>query len=117
MKRIVLLLVVVAVGLVAFNYFTTGELRLLPAASSPQAQELSRLQRELRSAVRAYRSTAQGAAVSGVDLSAEATALRREARRIEKRVLEIQKDLTSDRDRAKAQELLDEIQRILEQTR
>lgn len=117
MKKIVLLLVVVAAGLLAFNYFTTGELRLLPAASSAQAQELSRLQGELRSAVRAYRSAAQGAAVSGVDLTAEATALRRDARRIEKRVLDIQKSLTSDKDRAKAQELLDEIHRVLEETR
>ncbi len=117
MKKIVLLAMVVAAGLLAFNFLTTGELRLLPGASSPEARELAKLQEDLRSAVRAYHAAAQGAAVSGVDLTAEATALRREARRIEKRVLEIQKNLASRKDRARAQELLDEIHSVLQELR
>lgn len=117
MKKLLLLVAVVAIGLLAFNYFTTGELRLLPASSSPQAQELDRLQTELRAEVRSYKSAGQGAAVSGVDLTAEVAATRREAHRIEKRVLELQKKCTSDKDREKAQQLLEEVRGVLSKLR
>jgi hypothetical protein len=117
MKKLLLLVAVVVFGLLAFNYFTTGELRLLPASSSPQAQELDRLQSDLRAAVRSYRSAAQAAGVSGVDFTAEATATRREASTIEKRVLELQKQCTTDKDREKAQRLLEEVRGVLSELR
>ncbi len=113
MKKIVLLVVVIAIGLLAYNYLTTGELRLLPAASSPQAKELASLERELQRTVLDYRTAAKGAAVSGVDLTAEAVAARRSAKSIEKRLAELRTSLDSDRDRARADRLMEKVKAFL----
>ena len=114
MKKIVVLLVVIAAALLAYNYLTTGELRLLPAASSPQAKELASLERELQRTMVDYQTAAKGAALSGVDFTAEATAARRSARSIEKRLEALEKSIDSGKDRERAARLREKVEAFLE---
>jgi hypothetical protein len=68
MKAILVFIVVVIVAVLAFNYFTTGELSLLPGSSkSPEEQELDRLAENFRAAVQEYEQAGRQAALSGVD--------------------------------------------------
>ena len=102
MQKIVLIVVVIVVGLLAFNYFTTGELRLLPGESgSGDERELNRLRGEFRAAAR----------VSGLDTTDAASAALAAVERVEKQVESLVKR-TQDSDlKAEAEKLLDEIRK------
>jgi predicted negative regulator of RcsB-dependent stress response len=39
MKRLVVVIIIAVAGLVAYNYFTTGELKLVPSASLTQDEK------------------------------------------------------------------------------
>ncbi len=66
MQKIVLIVVVIVLGLLAFNYFTTGELSLTPAGgSSDDGSELNRLRGDFRAAAREYRQAGRSAGLSG----------------------------------------------------
>jgi hypothetical protein len=68
MKAILVFIVVVIVAVLAFNYFTTGELKLLPGSSkSPEEQELDRLAENFRAAVQEFEQAGRQAALSGMD--------------------------------------------------
>jgi len=113
MKKIVLLAVVVVAGLLAFNYFTTGELRLLPASSSPEAKELTRLEGDLRRTMIDYRTAAKGAALSGVDFTTEVTAARRNALEIQKELGALRDSLPPGRERDRADRLMEQVKEFL----
>jgi hypothetical protein len=111
MKALLMLLVVVVVALVAFNYLTTGELKLLPGGeTSDEARELDQLQGEFRAAAREYRQAARSVAVSGIDASDAGAAALASVDRVEKDVRAFAKRTTSVELKAKANKLLDEIQ-------
>lgn len=110
MRALLTLLVVVVVALVAFNYLTTGEIKLLPGDSmSGDEHELNRLQGEFRAAAREYRQAAKSAAVAGIDSSDAAAAALAEVDRVERQVRELRTKATTPELKAAAEALLGEI--------
>lgn len=92
MKSIIIVIVVVIVGLVAFNYFTTGEITLTSSgAGSGETQELNQLRGEFRSLAREFREAGRSAAISGMDTTGAASAVLSELDGVEKKVLAIAK--------------------------
>lgn len=67
MKKIVMLIIIASAGLVAFNYFTTGEVSLIPSSTlSEEEQEVKNLADSFREAQTQVRQAERTAAVSGV---------------------------------------------------
>jgi len=74
-KNLITIAVVVVVALVAFNFFQTGEFKLLPGSSmSEEEQELNRLKGEFRRAAQTYRQAGRAAGMSGLDTTSDALA-------------------------------------------
>ncbi len=67
MMRIVMLIIIAAAGLVAYNYFTTGEMSLNPSSTlSEEEHEVKGLADSFREAQRQVREAERTAAASGV---------------------------------------------------
>ena len=65
--RIVTLIIIAAAGLVAYNYFTTGEMSLIPSSAlSEEEREVKRLADSFREAQKQVRQAERTAAVSGI---------------------------------------------------
>jgi len=112
MQKIVLIVVVIVLGLLAFNYFTTGELSLMPAGgSSDDGSELNKLRGEFRSAAREFRQAGRSAGLSGMDTTHAAGAALAAVERVEEQVESLAKR-TEDVDvKAEAEKLLSEIKK------
>jgi len=92
MKNIITLVVVVVVALVAFNYFSSGEFKLLPGSSmTGEEQELNALKGEFRRAAQAYRQAGRSAGISGMDTTADAEAALQTVDSVEKEVKALRK--------------------------
>ena len=66
MTRIIMLIIIAAAGLVAYNYFTTGEMSLIPSSTlSEEEQEVKSLADSFHKAQRMVRQ-AERAAVGGI---------------------------------------------------
>jgi hypothetical protein len=112
MKNIITLVVVVVVALVAFNYFSTGEFKLLPGSSTSQEeQELNRLKGEFRRATQAYRQAGRSAGISGMDTTADAEAALQTVDSVEREVKELRKRTDDPEAREKIDALLAEIKK------
>ena len=115
MQKIVLLVVVIVLGLLAFNYFTTGELSLMPAgSSSDDGQELNRLRGNFRAAAREFRQAGRSAGLSGLDTTDAAAAALEEVGRVEKAVESLAKNAENPEVKAEAGKLLKEVQKFKE---
>jgi len=115
MQKIVLIVVVIVLGLLAYNYFTTGELSLTPAgASSDEGQELNRLRGEFRAAAREFRQAGRNAGLSGMDTTDAASAALAAVERVEKQVAKIAEDAEDPDVQAEAEKLLHEIRKYKE---
>ena len=113
LQKIVLIVVVIVLGLLAFNYFTTGELSLMPAGgSSGDGSELNRLKGEFRAAAREFRQAGRGSALGGgLDTTDAAGAALAAVERVEKELEKLAKR-TEDLDvKAEAEKLLSEIKK------
>ena len=112
MQKIVLIVVVIVLGLLAFNYFTTGELSLMPAGgSSDDGSELNRLRGDFRAAAREFRQAGRSAGLSGVDTTDAAGAALASVERVEKQVEELAKRTEDPEVKAEAGKLLNEIKK------
>jgi hypothetical protein len=110
MQKIVLIVIVIVLGLLAFNYFTTGELSLMPGgSSSDDGRELNRLRGEFRAAAREFRQAGRTAGVSGLDTTDHAAAALEAVERVEKSVESLAKNTDDPELRAEADKLLAEI--------
>jgi hypothetical protein len=109
MKSLLTLALMVVIALLAFNYLTTGELKLLPSSGGGSEQELNRLQGDFRAAARDYREAQKAVAVSGVDATDSASAALAELDRIEQEVRQFKSKATSPELKAAADKLLKEI--------
>ena len=118
MKKLILLAAVLAGSLVGYNYFTTGQISLVPGAKlSPTEQKLADLHDEFdrvrKQASQAYRT----ASIGGIDTTAEIDASTKSLRRIKKSLRELQSRLESDSAERKAQRLTEAIREFEQQFR
>jgi hypothetical protein len=110
MKNLIAIVVVVVVALVAFNYFQTGEFKLLPGSSmSDEERELNRLKGEFRRAAQAYRQAGRAAGVSGLDTTADIEAALQSVDGVERDVKALRKRTEDPEVKAKIDDLLAEI--------
>lgn len=110
MKGIVVLVVVIVVALLAFNYFTTGEFTLLPSSSGgEESGDLNKLRGEFRSLAREFRQAGRSAAMSGMDTTSAASAVISELGGVEEKVAAIAKNADSAELKDEAKALLAEI--------
>jgi len=112
MKNLITIAVVVVVALVAFNYFQTGEFKLLPGSSmSPEEQELNRLRGEFRRAAQTYRQAGRAAGMSGLDTTSDAAAALQTLDGVERDVKQLRKRTKDPEVKSKIDELLAEIKK------
>ena len=115
MQKIILIVVVIVLGLLAYNYFTTGELSLTPAGgSSGEGGELNRLRGEFRAAAREFRQAGRNAGLSGLDTTDAAAAALAAVDRVEERVKELADNAEDAEVRTEAEKLLREIKKYKE---
>ena len=94
MRKLVVLAAVVAGILLAFNYFTTGELTLFPGDSSSEGErQVNQLRGEFREAAREYRQAGREAALSGMDTTYAAEAALAAVDRVEKDLKTLRKTI------------------------
>lgn len=116
MKGVILVLLLVAAALLAYNYVHTGKLTLIPSSLSSAEQQLQTLEQRLDSARRQFEAAGRAAGVAGVDTTADAEAARREVERVEAD-LKALRDRLEEADKLKADELMDKIQEFKKQLR
>ncbi len=118
MKAILLFVVVVVVAVLAFNYFTTGKLTLMPgAAKSPEEHELDRLAENFRAAAQEYEQAGREAAVSGVDSTYAVEAALATVNGVERDLKALRGRLKDPAVRKRADELLAEVKRFQDEVR
>lgn len=105
MKKIAVLVVLAAAGLLAYNYATTGKITLLPASLSEEEREVQELEADLHAAVEQAAQAQRGAAVSGVDMTGDLEAARRCVRQVERSLDELKKRLSSTEGKRAAERL------------
>lgn len=116
MKKLLVFILVVVGAVLAFNYFSTGELTLLPGTSmSEEDQDLNRLKGALRAAAQEYRQAGRQAALSGLDTTHAAGAALAAVNGIERDLKALRKKSDAPAFREQVDELLGEVKRFKEQ--
>ena len=96
MKKILVVVAVLAAALVAYNYVSTGRLTLVPAMMvSQDEQALRSLEDRFSAATRQYQQAARTAGLSGLDTTADANAALTSLRQIDKELRALRKRLSS----------------------
>ena len=118
MKKLVLFALVLAGGLVGYNYFTTGQITLVPGGElSPIEQKIADLQEEFdrarKQASQAYRT----AAVGGIDTTADLDAATKSVAKIKKSLTGLHATLKSDSAKRRARRLKKAIREFEQQLR
>ena len=110
MRNLITIAVVVIVGLVAFNYFTTGELKILPGSSMTEEEsEVNRLKGDFRRAAQEYRQAGRQAGISGMDTTAAAEMALSAVAGVERDLKLLRKEVSDPEVRESIDELLKEI--------
>ncbi len=106
MKKLAFVIVVAIIGLVAFNYATTGELTLTPSFSkSEEERAVQDLQQDFAAAQKRYAQAYRAAGLSGIDTTADAEAAINDVKRIKRELKSLRKTLSEERAKRKADEL------------
>ena len=109
MKSLITIAVVVAIALVAFNYFQTGEITLMPGSTmSDESREVNRMRGDFRQAAQQYRQAGRSAGLTGLDTLPDAeNAL--------KAIDDVERDLKNMRAKVEDPEVKKEIDKLLEE--
>jgi hypothetical protein len=114
MKKLIVLIILGAAGFVAYNYFTSGEISLIPSTSqSPEEQELKKLEKAFQEAKNQYMQGSRGASLVGIDTPADVVGAIREITRVEREVIALKTRMKSGKAKVKAEKLLIEIRGFL----
>jgi|GEM_PF-1010252 len=106
MKNIVVLIVVAVAALLAYNFFTNGELSLMPSGpSSAEGRELMRLERGFEKAEKEFGQALRSAGMAGLDTTGDAEAAMDEARHVERDLAKLMPRLKAEDERRKAERL------------
>ena len=111
MRNLITIAVVVVIGLVAFNYFSTGEFKVLPGSSMSQDErEVNRLKGDFRRAAQEYRQAGRQAGISGMDTTAAAEIALTTVAGVERDLNLLRKDISDP-------EVLDSIDELLKEVK
>jgi hypothetical protein len=114
MKKLALVLAVAFVGLVAFNYATTGELTVKPSFSkSEEESAVQEIQRSFDAAQKRFAQAHRAAAVGGIDTTADAEAAGRSVQKVKRELDSLRKTLSEDRAKRQADELANAVRAFL----
>jgi predicted negative regulator of RcsB-dependent stress response len=86
MKKVVVLVLLALAAWIGVNYLRTGRLSLLPAAASPAEQHLHDMEAELASIEAQIAQAGRAAGATGIDTSADVSALTARKARLEKEI-------------------------------
>ena len=110
MKNLITIAVVVAVALIAFNYFQTGEFKLMPGSTmSDEAREVNRLRGDFRHAAQQYRQAGRSAGLSGLDSLPDAENALQTIDGVERDLKQMRRKVEDPKVKQEIDELLDEI--------
>lgn len=110
MKNLVTIAVVVVIGLVAFNYFQTGEFKLMPGSSmSEESKEVNRLRGDFRHATQQYRQAGRSAGLTGLDSMADAENALKTIDGVERDLKQMRRKVEDPKVKQEIDELLEEI--------
>ena len=113
-RNVVIVIMVLVVALVGYNYFTTGQFSLLPSQGlSDGERALKDLEDRLADARTKYSQAARTASVSGIDTTADAEAARLSARQISTDLTALRERLTDETEIREADELAGAVQDFL----
>ncbi len=93
MKKVVLLIVVLAVVWIGFNYVKTGHFTLLPTAMSAEEEHLKDLEQELAQVNAQMAQAGRMAGMTGTDTTADVAALLEKKTRLEKEIAAAKKQV------------------------
>jgi predicted negative regulator of RcsB-dependent stress response len=110
MKKLVVLILIGAAGLVAYNYYTTGEISLIPSSSlSEEERELKQLEKVFHKAQNEIIQASRAASITGLDTPSDVTGAMREIERVEQALIGLKKRISSERAKTTVERLLSEI--------
>ncbi len=113
MRNLITIAVVVVIGLVAFNYFTTGEFKVLPGSSmSPEERDVNRLKGDFRRAAQEYRQAGRQAGISGMDTTAAAEIALTTVAGVERDLKFLRKDTSDPKVLESIDELLEDVKKF-----
>jgi hypothetical protein len=113
MRNLITIAVVVVIGLVAFNYFTTGEFKVLPGSSMSQDErEVNRLKGDFRRAAQEYRQAGRQAGISGMDTTAAAEIALITVAGVERDLNLLRKDISDPKVLDSIDELLEDVKKF-----
>jgi hypothetical protein len=111
-KKILIGVLVGLVALVAFNYFTTGRMGILPSSQlSAEGRALDRLEERFVAAMHRLNQAGRTAGMSGMDTTADAQAAIDDLNAIERELEAMKAQNPSSQDRRKIDELISNIRR------
>ena len=112
-KKIALGIALAAVALIAFNYVTTGEIKLIPTTPlSAEARELSQLHERFVAATHRLNQAEKAAGATGLDTSSEAQAALSELDSVELALKDLKGRTTAGEEIARIDQILADIQKI-----
>ena len=113
MRNLITIAVVVVVGLLAFNYLSTGEFKILPGSSmSLEAREVNSLKGDFRRAAQEYRQAGRQAGISGMDTTAAAEIALSTVAGVERDLKLMRKDTSDPEVREAIDDLLRDIKKF-----
>ena len=113
MRNLITIAVVVVVGLLAFNYLTTGEFKILPSSSMTEEEhEINRLKGDFRRATQEYRQAGRQAGISGMDTTAAAEMALSTVAGVERDLNILRKEVSDPEVRESIDDLLKEIMKF-----
>jgi len=107
MKKVIIVIICFAVGLIAFNYFV--KMKGASSAGSPEEKELVRLTDDFNSARKRFKESSGAAALGGTDMSDEIDKAFSEIARIESALNSLKWRLTTESAKMKAERLQNNI--------
>ena len=100
----------VVIALVAFNYFQSGEFKLMPGSTmSAESQEVNRLRGDFRHAAQQYRQAGRSAGLAGLDSLDDATDALKTIDGVERDLKTMRRQVKDPEARQEIDELLEEI--------
>ena len=118
MKNVLILVAVLVVGLLVYNFATTGEVKLLPSFGlSDEEQAVKDLEDRFDAAKGEFAQAHRAAGLSGIDSSSGAEAARRSVQAIQQEMTSLRKGLSEEEAVRRAESLSSAVDRFLKEMR